>query len=165
SDRLAVSWQGPFKVLKKISDVDYQILYKGKPKIYHINMLKPYRQRVEKVQNTVVTPVSTAVDVACRLITEPEDDPPEEQIQTPTVSSQSSWKQIKISQTLPPPERAKLINLLEEFSDIFSDIPGKCTAIKHHIRLNTNKPIKVKQYPVPEQYREKLIDEIKMLEK
>lgn len=33
------SWQGPFRVTKKISDVDYEIQVRNKLKVFHINML------------------------------------------------------------------------------------------------------------------------------
>lgn len=55
SDKLIISWQGPFEVNRKISDVDYKIKIKDKLKIYHIIMLKPFAtsdtEMEEKVSN------------------------------------------------------------------------------------------------------------------
>ena len=37
-----MSWRDPFKVLKAVNKVDYLIDVKGKPKLYHVNLLKKY---------------------------------------------------------------------------------------------------------------------------
>ena len=38
---------------------------------------------------------------------------------------------------------------MEEFSDIFTDQPGCTRLAEHAIQLNSNKPIRVKPYPIP----------------
>lgn len=40
--KLLVEWQGPDKIIEKVSDVDYRIDVNGKHKIYHVDMIAKY---------------------------------------------------------------------------------------------------------------------------
>ena len=40
-------------------------------------------------------------------------------------------------------------NLLEEFSDVLSDVPGTTNLIDHDIKLTTEAPLRQKPYPIP----------------
>lgn len=40
--KLIIEWQGPYKVIDKVSDVDYRIDVNGKEKISHVNMIAKY---------------------------------------------------------------------------------------------------------------------------
>lgn len=42
SESLSDQWQGPFKVIRQISDMDYLILVRGKEKVFHVNMLTKF---------------------------------------------------------------------------------------------------------------------------
>lgn len=55
-DRLAVKWHGPFRVIKKISDIDYVIFIKGEEIVFHITMLKKFyhHDRPDKKTPTIV---------------------------------------------------------------------------------------------------------------
>lgn len=48
--KLIIEWQGPYKVIDKVSDVDYRIDVNGKEKISHVNMIAKYH-----TQNVVDT--------------------------------------------------------------------------------------------------------------
>lgn len=79
---------------------------------------------------------------------EPDDDIPNiiafaEAIQTQTI------KDVKISEDLTKDQRHAAIQLLHEYKDFFSDIPGRTTVIEQKIVLTTNTSIRVKPYPIP----------------
>ncbi|XP_077549467.1 uncharacterized protein LOC144162699 [Haemaphysalis longicornis] len=57
--KLEVQWEGPAKILQKLSETNYVVSVPGKRKlqqVYHSNLLKPYRQREAVVQMLVNIP-------------------------------------------------------------------------------------------------------------
>lgn len=53
NNTLLAKWQGPFEILKKLWPTTYQVSTLGRPsssRILHINLLKKWVQRKEKVQ-------------------------------------------------------------------------------------------------------------------
>ena len=58
SEKLLAKWRGPYKVLRKIGHVNYEVeIPKGrkKSKIFHINMLKPWKESEEECYLNVVS--------------------------------------------------------------------------------------------------------------
>ena len=45
SNKLLVSWKGPYTVIRKINRVNYALNCNGSTKVYHINLLKKYVRR------------------------------------------------------------------------------------------------------------------------
>ena len=43
----------------------------------------------------------------------------------------------------------QVLSLVQEFSETFSDKPGRTTLLDHDIKLTTDTPVRVKQYPLP----------------
>ena len=58
SEKLLAKWRGPYKVLRKIGCVNYEVeIPKGRKKsmIFHINMLKPWKESEEECYLNVVS--------------------------------------------------------------------------------------------------------------
>src|SRR6218665_2365700 len=53
-------------------------------------------------------------------------------------------------------QKREVENLLEEFQDIFSDVPGRTNLVQHRIQLTSNVPVRKKLYPVPYAMRKEL---------
>lgn len=51
-------------------------------------------------------------------------------------------------------------SLIEKFSNVFSNKPGLTNAYKHKIKLNDNKPLHRKSYPIPFKYQEAVNNKI-----
>jgi hypothetical protein len=83
--KLLMAWSGPFKVLERRNRVNYVIEEKGKPKLYHINLLKQYHRRhgtnlvflADEVPTLDIHPVGDAFFVTqhCAVIDQSEQDP------------------------------------------------------------------------------------------
>ena len=191
---LLTSWQGPFKVVRRISDVDYEISINGHLKIFHVNMLKPYytRKETEVVtdEQSAPTPSDQTTDIhnATTLVSETgsydngntpselteytlstttvlnqvDDDGME--LPVPIVDKTATVDSIHIDQGLTDIQRRQLVELVTEYKDLFSDIPGRTDRIEHSILLSDSKPIKCRPYSIPLSYRENLNKEILNLE-
>ena len=134
---LEAKWKGPFKVLERIGLVDYIISTPTKRKttrLCHINMLKPYFARDwnhDVVRNCLVFEPSPLTDV-----------------EHPEFGALSNTGEDKfILDHLDDTHKSELSTLLNSFSNIFSDNPGKTTLMEHHIELQPGaKPIKLPPY-------------------
>lgn len=127
---LLAKYQGSYKIVRKLGPVDYLVAMPDKRKTErtcHVNMLKPYVHRNLTVTSQFVTsehnyPVSTI----CVLQPSPDN-------------------QLKVD-GLMPQQRSELQNVLSEFTDTFSNDPGKTTFTKH-VQPGT-RPIKLPPYRV-----------------
>jgi hypothetical protein len=57
-------------------------------------------------------------------------------------------------------QRREVENLLKEFQDIFSNVPGRTNLVKHRIQLSSTVPIRKRPYPVPYAMRKEMDKEI-----
>lgn len=155
--KLQASWQGPFTVLKRVSPVDYRIDIPGRRKnqrVFHCNMLRLWKE---------------PATVASVLLTDHSDDFEDDVTAMAFPTSSSSPQppsQVRINPDLPEEEREQLQALVHEFSDVFSDVPGRTTLAEHRIHTKPDvKPCRVKPYRVPHAFKSKLLTELKEMER
>ena len=46
SNKLLAEWKGPYEIVRRLNKVDYVVRIYDKERVYHINMLKPFYERV-----------------------------------------------------------------------------------------------------------------------
>ena len=162
-----MSWKGPYKVVKVLNKVDYVIDMQGKTKVLHVNLLKKYFRRAETTGlNVINEDVSLSVLSPYKLnnlvnvcVLEPNDDDSEDIITVNTCGDES----INVNPNLSDEQTDELKSVIEEFSDVFSSIPGCTDTVVHEIRLITKGPVKKKIYPVPLHLKEEFDKEIDKL--
>jgi len=153
--KLLLQWKGPYKVLQKTSSVTYRIKIGSKEKVFHINMLKKYYDRKDD---------NSGEDVAMySVIVQDEDDSHE--IPTCTLKQSEKYTDVKISETLDDSQKREVMELLELYQDILTDLPGSTEVVEHEIVTTTETPIRDKGYPIPYAMRGVLQDEVKKMEK
>ena len=134
-NKLLVQWKGPFEVTKVMNAMDYEILVKGVHKVYHANMLKLYVER----QSHCLTTVELGVG---------EVEVEHDEMSFPLEASQT-YRDISICPELSEGQVSELNNLVEEFSDIFTDIPGRTDLGSHDVELTSTEPVRSENYPIP----------------
>ena len=159
--KLQLSWIGPYKVLERQGPVDYWIDVNGKRKLYHINLLKRYFRRsnvnllhvadqgYDQLYPEYVNKVS---------VVEEEDF---EELSVEVIDCNKT--ECNIGHGLTVSQKQDLSSLCKKYECVFSDIPGKTTALEHKIRVNTNKPFSRKYYPVPAHLTKAFDDEVNNL--
>jgi len=121
----------PYRVLQKLGPVDYLIDTPNRRKLQrvcHVNLLKPYRRRDEKLfpkqENPALvgsTVTSTEFDFGDSI---------------PSFTGEKSSSGFPIdNEKLTQLQQTELNTLLCEFGDIFQDTPGKTNMCTHHITL------------------------------
>ena len=172
-NKLLLKWQGPFKVVKRFGPCDYVIAVGRNEKVFHINMLKQYVRRVESAASAVCSGTSPPVDVTdmpsqvpsvmndpfqcCSVAVGiimpenalPDDDVTQVNLHTVPVPNGETYKDVKYDRILSQGQRHDLEQICSKFQDVLSDIPGQTSLVEHSIRLTSDKPVQVKQYPIP----------------
>ncbi|XP_064475154.1 uncharacterized protein LOC135389103 [Ornithodoros turicata] len=149
-NKLLMQWKGPFEVLAKKSEVDYEIGLDSGGKLFHINLLKKYEERDTEEENSVDENV-------CVVVTAEEE---ENETLHLLPTDRTETNDVKIGPTLTPKQRVGIQHLLSEFPAIFSDIPGKTNLTECDFGSTTNNPVNTKQYPLPFAVRETIEEEV-----
>ena len=71
-----------------------------------------------------------------------------------------TWKDVKISTDLNEDQQMEVRQLLEEYSDVLTDIPGKTNLAECNIELTDDIPFRVKAYPVPYALKKEMDKEV-----
>jgi len=143
-NKLIAKWQGPGKVMRKISDTNYIVKMPNdgeREHIYHINMLKKYFQRTENIN--YIFDANGIPEVGAG-------------IQSETIKV--NLVQGKGHSNLNKEQLKELMELIEEYSDIFSMSPGLSDIVCHDIELNTEVPVRSKPYKMSPR-QEELVDQ------
>ena len=182
ANKLLMSWKGPFKVIKRLTKVNYVLACDDSEKVYHINLLKKYFRRATICNATVInenlSPDNVPVNlfyVAHAIII----DETSLQIDQPCLSdpvkielvhdlsldvgpiSECQTKSLPtISDELSSDQSKDLAELLDEYGEVLSDKPGHTKTVVHSINLMTTAPIRTKVYPVPVHLRDTFDKEV-----
>ncbi|XP_063971781.1 uncharacterized protein LOC135159725 [Lytechinus pictus] len=167
-NKLLLQWKGPFEVISKVSPTDYRIDLNGKSKVFHINLLKKYHDRIDP------SPSLSDTQMACTAIIECEDDDTEDDtpqltntslLQPFPLQAKESLDDVTINTDLSSPQKEQINELLNHYQDVLSDLPG-CTSLGEHsiiLKDNDFKHLKSKPYPIPYSLRDTVRDEVKTM--
>ncbi|XP_077987486.1 uncharacterized protein LOC144442090 [Glandiceps talaboti] len=176
-NKLLMQWQGPYKVKEVVGEMDYRIYVKGKVKIYHANLLKKYEERKVPTDREEATNQSDHSDiatmtgimncVATAVIESSDEDERDasliELVQTVPTEMTESVENVKVSDKLHDIQQRELREVLREYSDVLTDIPGQSKLGEHDIKLTTNDPVKSRPYPLPFAMRDTIKHEVESM--
>ena len=155
-NKLEMQWQGPFDIIKKVRENDYVINLDGQHKMFHANMLRKYLVRKTIDKGMVILCGCRHLEIATGGMAEndslEEPDTCEERsddIKYCPLRATQTWEDVKISADLSEDQQREVRQLLEEYSDVLTDIPGKTNLAECNIELTDDIPFRVKAYPVP----------------
>ena len=166
-NKLEMQWQGPFDIIKKVRENDYVINLDGQHKMFHANMLRKYLVRKTIDNGMVILCGCRHLDIATGGMAEndslEETDTCEERsddIKYCPLRATQTWKDVKISTDLNEDQQREVRQLLEEYSDVLTDIPGKTNLAECNIELTDDIPFRVKAYPVPYALKKEMDKEV-----
>lgn len=109
TNKLILTWKGPFTVLEKRSDVDYVIDLGTRTSLFHINLLKKYEER---------PPLTDTVD---RVAVTVQTEQPEEEPELPFLAlhQNETYHDVKVSDNLDVNQKAEIKKILLDYQDIF----------------------------------------------
>jgi hypothetical protein len=182
NNKLLMHLQGPFEITKKLNAYDYKVKVKGKEKVYHANLLKRYvsresqqipevtEDRQDKSSRDEHVGVLEVVGVAVVEVEGEEGEGTADitevstvkkiDIELPSLKPKETVHDVHINPELTSERKAELEKLVEEYSDVFTDVPGSTNLIEHDIKLTSTTPVRSRPYPLPHAMRESFKSEI-----
>ena len=88
----------------------------------------------------------------------------EEQALAPVHQGKETWENVELDPSLRPEQRQQVERLLEEYSDIFTDVPGRTQLIEHHFQTTSERPIHQSPYMLPESLKSKVKAELAQMQ-
>ncbi|XP_070576339.1 uncharacterized protein [Ptychodera flava] len=152
--KLSAQWQGPFTVVRKVSNVDYEIERGGrrKPKrVYHINMLRAWKERNKPVYFVDTVDAVCNKDIENSMYYSPEDQ------------STETWRDVVIADSVTADQRAELLCLLQKYSDVLTDVPGCTDQVEHDVITTDETPICQKLYRLPQAAKQTVKEELQKM--
>ena len=143
NNKLLMQWKGPFTIREKVNPFDYKVNIKGKIKTYHGNMLQQYHRRpnnvddVQELETQMLSCVSVIEESEMEILQEEckEIDNKWVSVEFPAYTSKESVSDVQVCNDLSPEKKAEKQELLNEFSDVFSDVLGTTNIVEHEIKL------------------------------
>ena len=168
NNKLLMQWKGPFTIIEKVNAVDYKVSIKGKIKTYHGNMLQRYHRRLSTDED--IEDVGTQT-VSCVSVVEEQDFGVEPEVyhevdnrgvcmEFPSYAAKESVSDVQVNKDLMPERHAEVQQLLTEFSDVFTDVPGTTNIVEHEIVVTSSQPVRSRQYPAPYSLKKDIKQEI-----
>lgn len=170
NNKLLMHWKGPFLVTSKRGAVDYEVDVGATKKMFHVNLLKKYERREgpnEVISNANAErpqPEQSDADVQklCATISGTGTTEDEDRLFIKLTPSEDT-RDVIISQDIGDEKTQQLKQLLHQYSPVFSDVPGKTDLVQCSLKLTTDRPIHIKQYPLPYALRDTVGEEVEQM--
>ena len=157
---MLLSWKGPYEVVEIVSPVNCKLNVDGLCKTFHFNLLKKYetREETDKISASSLVVGSVGVVAEADEGTQEFEDKSNE-ILTPSIVQSEFIGDVHICDSLSEQQQSQAQTLINDFHDVFTDVPSKTNVLCHDITLTTDTPVFVKQYPLPYSQRDTIIKE------
>lgn len=140
--KLKLERVGPYTVTREVTPVDYEVQMPGRRKekrVYHVNLLKKWNEAESSQEKMLLA----------RLEREDEDEG-QAAMELPRIeSNQDNSPQSSMNEELTEQQRHELETLINEYSSLFSESPGRTSMVEHVIDTGTANPITQRPYRVP----------------
>lgn len=147
-NKLLLQWKGPFEVTKVVSATNYRVKIGNHEKTFHINLLKKYEEADDL----------RCDQVAALSVVQEEDQG--EMLHHPGLEDTETIDDVHICPELPLEKQLQVKVILQEYEDIFSNLPGLTHLEEHKIEVTSDQPVYVKPYALPHATQENVRQEV-----
>jgi hypothetical protein len=151
-----MQWKGPYTAIERVNGNNYRIQLPDRKRLFHANMLKKYVDR--RVEAEVDGNDNQILSAAAVL--ESDDDEDADMLVNCRSQQTETYPNVQINPALDPLKHRQVRELVEEFSEIFSDVPRVTNLGERSIRLTSLDPVRSKPYPLPYASHEALDKEL-----
>ena len=155
--KLFTRWRGPCSITRCLQNNNYELDLGHRKAIFHVNMLRRYHD--DRNPETDAR--------ACNMIVNEnapnnqDGDNHQDELLDPIGGGGPS--DVVLGQELTTEQRRCVRELLTEFSDVFSNIPGKTDLMEHKITLTDRTPVYLSPYKIPQELEAKVEEELRSL--
>ncbi|XP_076464736.1 uncharacterized protein LOC143296595 [Babylonia areolata] len=150
-NKLELEWQGPYTVLRRVGLADYCVRVGTKEKLYHANLLKQYVERIPQMSLAIAVVDDGEIWEETRTV--------ERDIPLIPLEASEGPEDVVVDPTNPSLKEA-VLKLVREFGDVLTDLPGRTNLETCSLQLNSDTPLRTKQYPLPYSQREVIQEEV-----
>ena len=168
NNKLLMHWRKPFRVTKIIGINDYEVEVRGKGKVYHANLLKRYHsrsdtdgKRCERATEGLLLQVASAAILEADEWDQDDTINGNSLLKLGTCQPKETAGNVKISEELTYGERKEAQEVIGEFRNAFTDLPGSTNLAVHRIRLTSDHPVKSRPYAIPFHIKSELENDIR----
>lgn len=144
TNKLQMKWRGPYIVTDKVNQYDYRVDIGTSEKLYHINVLKKYVERIPQNETHIVAVVLCESEEM-----EEAELPSREGIPLMQLERKEGPNNAHISEECTQQQREQILKELKSHEAVLSDLPGNTPIQKCKIDMETSEPVCIKQYPIP----------------
>ncbi|KAL8591322.1 hypothetical protein ACOMHN_041663 [Nucella lapillus] len=159
-NRFKLSWKGPYQIVKRINDVDYVVFIGDKERVYHINLLKKYHERDSAATSQ---PEEEKTHVAVVVEETEESDLKTDHIPVIPLREMKTYQDVQYSEEISTTQRSTLSQMVKDHKTAFTDLPGSTYLAECEIKLITNEPTRVHQYPLPHSQTKTVKEEVNQM--
>nr|XP_033811906.1 uncharacterized protein LOC117365533 [Geotrypetes seraphini] len=137
--KFLAQWKGPATIVERIGEVDYRVKDdKGRLQTYHVNLLKPWKDR----------------EVLALVAQQGQEDD-----LGPQVTDFKAEGEVNVGTALTQIQVHQVKEVVRQFGDVFSSVPGKTGVVSHDIITVPGKVIRVRPYRLSEE-KKALVEEL-----
>ena len=153
-NKLFSQWRGPYRVIRRCPNNNYEMDLCGRRVIFHMNSLRRYYDRDdEEQQDSTAAQVGMIIDETYEVINSDHQTSGDEQQCAPA-------GEFNVGTQLTAEQKRQLQQLLERYGSVFSDVPGKTHLTEHVIQVTDELPVYQASYRIPEAMRDTVEHEL-----
>ena len=136
-----MQWKGPYEIIQRMGDNDYKILFGNKEKNYHAYMLKKYYDREDEAK-TGNEKEDLKITASAEMLVDEEIPGIYEDLllELRAYKQEEDVSNVKLGTELDDSQSRQLQTLIENYADVFLDVPGKTSKIKNRFNLIDEEP-------------------------
>ncbi|XP_068200695.1 uncharacterized protein [Palaemon carinicauda] len=161
--KMKAKFEGPWRVLRKLSEVNYEIEAPGtwrKCRVFHINRLKSYSCGSVEPKRVPLESVATILDSVDYF----EED---ELCQVSADALNTNFQSLELLESglkhLEAPQRENILNLIMSFSNLWQDSRGRTGLLQHDVDFGDALPVNQSPYRLNPEKRAFVEKEIKYM--
>ncbi len=135
--KFLANWHGLYEVVERVGPVNYKIRQLGCRRIYqiyHVNLLKKWYEPERCLISTLLSQVLSHGPV-----------------------------EVEMGAQLTPTQKQDLQELVSQYSEVISLLPGRTTVVHHDIVTEPGRKVRLKPYRIPEAQREAICEEVRKM--
>ena len=168
SNKLLMRWREPYSIVSPVGECDYRINVGSK--VNHVNLLKGFVQRPNQTGGILADEIEGLLEKVTAVVLETDDcdQSNKEEEQLPWLgicTAEETYRDVSVGKFLSPTQKSEAKAIIQEFRDIFTDLPGTTRLGSHSIKLTTLEPISCRPYCLPFALRDTLRRDIEQMKK
>lgn len=145
NDKLRAAWRGPYLISQRFKNNNYEVDMGRRKAILHVNILRRFYEHASDTDNDTDNP--TPINM---IVAETDDGAGDGIEELPNPHDGGGPSDVMIGDEMTTEQRQRVTELLSQYGDVLTDVPGRTDLIQHHIKLTDPTPVYQNSYKIPQ---------------